>query len=376
MNLANLTSSTIPEWPLKRKLADFTAEFTSPNEDSLTDKAGRWTIQTDESSAEKRGKVGVVIITPDGEILKYGVQLKFPATNNKDEYEGVLTGLRLGRALGAKNLLVQNDSKLVIRQIKGDYEAKEERMQKYVRLTKHLTQKFDKVEFTQILRSQNIMADEVSKLASSEEEGISMNLEMEVQKYPSIEEVLTFAIQKASSWMTPIIAFIQDEHLLQNTAVAKKVKKRAARFMILNDTLYKRGFSMPYLKCVDEEEAKYILEEIHQGICRYHTGPRSLMNKAIQTGYFWPTMQVDAVELVKKCNRCQRYDNVQQLPAERLTAISSPWPFAQWGIDIVGPLPQGKGQVKFLLVAIDYFTKWVEAEALATITEARIQIFV
>ena len=59
--------------------------------------------------------VGVVIITPDGEILKYGVQLKFSATNNEAEYEGILTGLRLGRALRANNLLVQNDSKLVIR---------------------------------------------------------------------------------------------------------------------------------------------------------------------------------------------------------------------------------------------------------------------
>ena len=59
-----------------------------------------------------------------------------------------------------------------------------------------------------------------------------------------------------------------------------------------------------------------------------------------------------------------------------MTTITSPWPFAQWRIDIVGPLPIGKGQVKFLLVAIDYFTKWVEAKALATITEARIQNFV
>ena len=67
-------------------------------------------------------------------------------------------------------------------------------MQKYVRLTKHLTREFDRVEFTQIPRRQNMMADEVSKLASSEEGGISMNLEMEVQKYPSIEEMPTFAI--------------------------------------------------------------------------------------------------------------------------------------------------------------------------------------
>ena len=87
-------------------------------------------------------------------------------------------------------------------------------------------------------------------------------------------------------------------------------------------------------------------------------------------------MQVDARELVKECDKCQRFGNVQHLPAEKLMTISSPWPFAQWGIDIVDPLPQGKGQVKFLLVAIDYFTNWVEAEALATITEARIHNFV
>ena len=73
----------------------------------------------------------------------------------------------------------------------------------------------------------------------------------------------TFAILKVSSWMTPIMAFIQDEHPPQDTAEAKKVRKRAVRFTILNDTLYKRGFSMLYLKCIDEEEAKYILEEIH-----------------------------------------------------------------------------------------------------------------
>ena len=87
-------------------------------------------------------------------------------------------------------------------------------------------------------------------------------------------------------------------------------------------------------------------------------------------------MQVDALELVKKCEKCQRFENVQRLPAERMTTITSLWPFVQWGIDIVGPLPLGKSQVKFLLVAIDYFTKWTEAEALATITEARIQNFI
>ena len=106
--------------------------------------------------------------------------MKFPATNNEAEYEGILTGLRLGKALGATNLLVQSNSKLVIGKINADYEVKEERMQKYVRLTRHLTQEFNRVEFEQIPRSQNMTADEVSKLVSSEEEGINTNLEMEV----------------------------------------------------------------------------------------------------------------------------------------------------------------------------------------------------
>ena len=199
---------------------------------------------------------------------------------------------------------------------------------------------------------------------------------MEVQKHPSIEEVPTLAIQSTNSWMTPIISFLQEGHLPQDANEAKKIKKMAAKFTVLNDILYKRGFSMPYLKCVDEDEAKYILKEIHEGIYGDHAGPRSLVSKVIRIGYFWPTMQVDGVELVKKCDKCQRFGNVQRLLAEKLTTITSPWPFSQWGINIVGPLPLSKGQVKFLLVAIDYFTKWVEAEALATITEAKIRSFV
>ena len=118
---------------------DFIADFTLPDEDKFTNEIEWWTVETDDSSAQRRGGVGVIITTPDGEVLKYGVQLKFPATNNEVEYEGILTGLRLGKALGAKNLLVQSDSKLVIGQIKEEYEAKEERMQRYLRLTKHLT---------------------------------------------------------------------------------------------------------------------------------------------------------------------------------------------------------------------------------------------
>ena len=85
-----------------------------------------WTVQTDGSATKKVGGAGVVLISPEGEMLKYAVRLQFLATNNEAEHEALLIGLSLGKALGAKNLIVQADSQLIMGQVKGDYEAKEE----------------------------------------------------------------------------------------------------------------------------------------------------------------------------------------------------------------------------------------------------------
>ena len=80
-----------------------------------------WTVQIDGSATKKVGGAGVVLISPKKETLKYVVRLQFPATNNKVEYEALLTGLSLAKALEAKNLIVQADSQLIIGQVKGDY---------------------------------------------------------------------------------------------------------------------------------------------------------------------------------------------------------------------------------------------------------------
>ena len=87
-------------------------------------------------------------------------------------------------------------------------------------------------------------------------------------------------------------------------------------------------------------------------------------------------MLKDAQACVKVCNKCQRFSNFIKQPSEELTPMTAPWPFAQWELDIMGPFPTPIRQLKFLVVGIDYFTKWVEVEALATITEMNIQSFV
>ncbi|GFY95589.1 hypothetical protein Acr_10g0009740 [Actinidia rufa] len=123
-------------------------------------------------------------------------------------------------------------------------------------------------------------------------------------------------------------------------------------------------------------EAEYVLREIHEGICGNHSGARSLTRKTIRQGYFWPTIERDAAAYIRRCDKCQRFAPVSRLPHTEMVPMSSPWPFAQWGIDILGPLPQAPLQRKILIVAIDYFTKWIEAQPLAKITEKNTRNFV
>ena len=87
-------------------------------------------------------------------------------------------------------------------------------------------------------------------------------------------------------------------------------------------------------------------------------------------------MQREAQEYVKKCDQCQRFaPNIHQ-PGGVLNPLSNPWPFAQWGLDIVGPFPRAVGNKRYFLVSTDYFTKWVEAEPLTNIRDIDAKRFV
>ena len=87
-------------------------------------------------------------------------------------------------------------------------------------------------------------------------------------------------------------------------------------------------------------------------------------------------MQREALEYAKKCDQCQQFASSIHQPGGMLNSLSSPWPFAQWGLDTVGPFPKAVGNKKYLLVGIDYFTKWVEAEPLANIRDVDAKRFV
>ncbi|GKC06189.1 reverse transcriptase domain-containing protein [Tanacetum coccineum] len=103
-----------------------------------------------------------------------------------------------------------------------------------------------------------------------------------------------------------------------------------------------------------------------------HLKARSVVAKAIRQGYYWPTMHQDAREEIRKCDSCQIYSPIPKLPKTLLTSIMAPWSFFQWGIDMLGPLSEAPGKVKFVIMAIGYFTKWIEAKPLAKTTEKEV----
>ena len=228
----------------------------------------------------------------------------------------------------------------------------------------------------QIPRGENKQADRLAKAASAEHMITHGNVLSFVQLSPLIDSSDVQEIGSVSNWTTTIASYLKDGILPNEKEATRKLKVWAARFVLIKDVLYKRGFSRPYLRCLGNEKADYVMRKVHEGICENHSGSRSLVHKLVRAGYYWPTMQADAKAYVKACDKCQRFSNIIRQPTEELTLMTAPWPFAQWGLDIMGPFPTAIRQLKFLVVGIDYFTKWVEAKALVTITEKNIRSFI
>ncbi|KAJ4760216.1 Pol-polyprotein [Rhynchospora pubera] len=157
--------------------------------------------------------------------------------------------------------------------------------------------------------------------------------------------------------------------------VARKVKRWALEFTIRDGLLLKKGYGIPWLTCVGRAKADEIIAEVHEGICGSHQGITSLGKRIVRAGFYWPSLKKDVETYVRRCEKCQFHARVPRQPPHPMQSISSSWPFDVWGLDLLGHFPQGQGNVKFLVVAVEYFTKWIEAKPLATITSQKIVDF-
>ncbi|XP_075492570.1 uncharacterized protein LOC142530631 [Primulina tabacum] len=317
--------------------------------------------------------VGVVLVSPLGEKVKLALRIDSRITNNEAEYEAVLAGIRAAQEVGASRIILYSDSQLITQQIKGIYEAKDDRMLKYLQLIRAQAESFMDWSIEQVPREENSEADDLAKMAASLSEVNTREVLHIIRLVLSTEEGAS--PMPEDSWMTPLIAYITNHELPEDKARAQKIKRQAPRFVLLNKILYRRSFQGPLLKCLNEKEVDYVLREIHEGCCAEHLGGMSLTRKTMLAGFWWPTLKQDSARLVQICEGCQHHSNFSYSPATLMKPIWASCPFDQWGMDIVGPFPVARAQKKFLLVAVDYFSKWVEAEPLAKITEQEVLKF-
>ncbi|XP_074356016.1 uncharacterized protein LOC141695686 [Apium graveolens] len=222
--------------------------------------------------------------------------LDFPTTNNEVEYEVLIAGLGLARAVRAKNLKVYRDSRLALAQVNGEFESKDDIMAKYLTVVKGILTQFDEWYAKHVPREENTTADALSQFASSEIENYPRSVYFQVLKTPTIHVINLIA---ASGWIDPIKNYLETGWLPDDAQEARKLSVRVLRYSLIEGLFYKR---------------------------------------------------------------------VQRVLQRSI-------PFAMWGMDILGPFPLISGQRKFIVVAIDYFTKWIEAKALAKITTKQITQF-
>ncbi|KAK3021706.1 hypothetical protein RJ639_046556 [Escallonia herrerae] len=298
----------------------------------------------DGSSALGSSGAGLILISLEGFTIEYALHFGFQASNNETEYEALLAGIRLAHALKVDSLSVHSDSQLMVNHVLGDYEARDERMAQYLSLVK--TSPFAKSPAIRILRQIHYPGL------------LRLKKQMSGARYTLNSSRIALSVLKLS-----------ERHEARNLRV------KAARYALVEGTLYKKSFSLPYLRCLRPSESIYAMQEVHEGICGQHLGGRTLAQKILRQRYYWPTMQRDAIEFTRRCDKCQKFAPISHTPVVPLTSIVSPIPFPVWGMDLLGPFPVASSQRRFVIVAIDYFTKWTEAESLATIISVKCEDF-
>ncbi|XP_071925425.1 uncharacterized protein [Coffea arabica] len=232
-------------------LADFLAEgaslsVTEPS--SLTKEARPeepWVLFVDGASSKEGSGAGLLLTSPTGEELIYALRFDFPASNNEAEYETLLTGLRIAHQMGITTIRVRSDSQLVVYQVRGEYEAKEEVMKKYLAKVQEAIKLFDLFEIERVPRSQNKRADALSKLASSSFAHLSKEVLVEVVKQKSIGQIHVLAIDSPATWMTPLVDFLNSGAFPVNKTEARRLQLRAARYAYAGGSLYRRSYLPP-----------------------------------------------------------------------------------------------------------------------------------
>jgi ribonuclease HI len=390
-------------------LADFVAEWVDTQLPTASIQPELWTMYFDGSLMKTGAGAGLLFISPLGKHLRYVLRLHFPASNNMAEYEALVNGLHITIELGVRRLDARGDSQLVIDQVMKNSHCRDRKMEAYCDEVRRLEDKFYGLELNHVARRYNETTDELAKIASGRttvppdvfsrdihqpsvktddtpEPGEASAQPEEASAHPkeaSAQPEVSSATEGEAlrvvgernvvtpnrNWQTPYLQYLHRGELPLDKAEARRLARHAKSFVLLGDEkeLYHHSPSGILQRCISITKGQELLQEIHSGACGHHAAPRALVGNAFRQGFYWPTAVADATRIVRSCQGCQFYANQTHLLAQALQTIPITWPFAVWGLDLVGPLQKPPGGFSHLLVAIDKFSKWIEVRPLTSI---------
>jgi ribonuclease HI len=303
----------------------------------------------DRSKRVQGARAGVVLISPQGDKLKYVLRMSFPQdSNNKAEYEALLHGMKMAKACGATRLKIFGDSNLVVQQVMNRRDAISDNMTAYRNLYYYLEGTFDGCEVSHVSRASNEEADNLANIGFQclpippgvfweeiVERSIKHNKTLtagEPGQHPTIgsgdgkpgtgstiepEEVMMIE----ETWMQPYLAYMINKALPEDTVEAKRIIRRSKAFVVLQGKLYKKIITGVLQRCITPQEGQDILRDIHAGVCGHHTSSRAIAAKAFRAGFYWLTTIENAKEIVRRCEACQRFASRPHAPAAELQPI-------------------------------------------------------
>jgi ribonuclease HI len=341
-------------------LADFIADWTpGAQEEERNKNAEAWTVFGDGSWGTFGAGAAAVLVAPSKVRTCYATKLDFSCTNNI-AHEALLLGLRKLRAMGIRRAILKTDSQVISGHVDNSSKARDPKLEKHLDTVRRLEASFEGFSVKNIPRGENEHADLLAKSAA---QGLPLPSEVffETINAPSVElmerAVLAISPVHSEDWRTEIISFLQGNCLSDDEVYNKRMEARTRPYIIIQGELYKHGVCSPLLKCLSRTECIELMKEIHAELCGSHIGSRPLLGKVFRQGFYWPKAASDAADLVQKCENCQKCARDQKQPSSLTQLIQPTWPLQRWGLDLLGPLPSAQGNLKYVVVAVEYFSK-------------------
>lgn len=257
-----------------------------------------WKLFFDGSVCKEGQGIGYVLVSPNGLVHESSVRIEYPCTNNQIEYEALLLGLTHLEQMGIKDVDIFGDSLLVVQQVEGEFQCLDGLLRSYLDRCLNIIKLLDTFTITHISRDKNGRANLLAQQASGYkiERGIYFVQDISIQGgiFSVNGNGSGHGVQKvehlgALDWRMPLIECLQDPSSTKD----RKVRWQVLKYTLIDNELYRRTIDGLLLKCLDEEQSRVAMGEVHEGMCGTHQSAHKMRWMLKRAGFYWPTMLED-----------------------------------------------------------------------------------